>query len=108
MCVCEREGEWLCVKYPWGDCICNPFVRGKMGGIYAAGSLQKRTCVFLVPCLSVWKHKLVFTRQCTSGCKRASTGEYASAFTAVCEAASTREVAVGVCPAELFHWEDTG
>lgn len=81
-----------------------------MGGIYAAGSLQKRTCVFLVPCLSVWKHKLVFTRQCTSGCKRASTGVYASAFTAVCvcEAASAGEVVVGVCPAKLFHWEDTG
>lgn len=81
-----------------------------MGGIYAAVSLQKRMSVFLVPCLSVWKHNLVFTRQCTSGCKRARTGDYASAFTAVriCEAASAGEVAVGGCLAELFHWEDTG
>lgn len=45
-----------------------------MGGIYATGSPQKRTSVFLLPCASVWKHNLVYTRQCTSGSEQASTG----------------------------------
>lgn len=45
-----------------------------MGGIYATGCPQKRMSVFLLPCVSVWKHNLVYTRQCTSGSERASTG----------------------------------
>lgn len=45
-----------------------------MGGIYATGSPQKRMSGFLLPCVSVWKHNLVYSRLCTSGSERASTG----------------------------------